>query len=63
MRLTKDQIADMRSMSSEGAYQEIRDLVRREHGVVDRDELNEALEDAIDADLLEQREIRRFEDS
>ncbi len=62
MRLTKEQIQRLRDMSPEGIYQGIRNLVREEHGVVDRDELSEALDDAIEADLLEEREIRRFED-
>ncbi len=62
MRLTKEQIQRLRDMSPEGIYQSIRNLVREEHGVVDRDELSEALDDAIEADLLEEREIRRFED-
>ena len=62
MRLTKEQIQRLRDMSPEGIYQSIRNLVREEHGVVDRDELSEALDDAIEADLLEERQIRRFED-
>ena len=62
MRLTKEQIQRLCDMSPEGIYQSIRNLVREEHGVVDRDELSEALDDAIEADLLEEREIRRFED-
>lgn len=62
MRLTKEQIQKLRDMSPEGIYQSIRELIREEHGVVDRDELSEALDDAIEADLLEERQIRRFED-
>ncbi len=62
MRLTRDQIADLRNKSPQGIYQTIRDLVREEHGVVDRDELAEALEDAEESGLLDRSEIRRFED-
>ena len=62
MRLTRAQITDLRNKSPQGIYQAIRDLVREEHGVVDRDELAEALEDAEESGLLDRSEIRRFED-
>ena len=62
MRLTREQIGELRGKSAEGAYQRIRDLVREECGTVDRDELAEALEDAIDADILDERDVRRAEE-
>jgi hypothetical protein len=63
MRLSKEFISDMRSKSAEGIFQAIRQLVRDEFGVVERDELKEALDDAVEAGLLEEREIRRLEDN
>ncbi len=62
MKLTRDQITELRSKSAEGAYQAIRDLVREEFGSVDKDELREALEDAVDADILDERDVRKAEE-
>jgi hypothetical protein len=62
MKLTREQIGELRSRSPEAVYQAIRDLVREEFGMVDRDEMDEALEGAIDAGLLEERDIRRIDD-
>lgn len=62
MRLTREQTEGLRGKSPEGVYQGIRELVRRECGVVGGDELNEALRDAIDAYIIDERELRRIED-
>lgn len=62
MRLTRDQITGLRSKSPEGIYQQIRNLVRERCGVVERDELREALDQAIEAELLDERELRRLEE-
>ena len=62
MHLTREQIDDLRHKSPEGIYQSIRQLIRDEFGTVDRDELKEALEDAIKADLLDERDLRKIED-
>ena len=62
MHLTRKHIEDLRGKSPEGVYQLIRQFVREECGAVDRDELAEALRDALAADLLDQGELRKLED-
>lgn len=62
MHLTRRQIDELRGKSPEGIYQGIRQFVREECGSVDRDELKEALEDAIRADLLDERDLHRLEE-
>jgi len=63
MRLTRQQIQDLRGRSPEGAYQLIRQFVREEHGSVSREELAEAVQDAIRAGLLDESDVRRIEES
>jgi hypothetical protein len=62
MRLTPDQIEELRGKSPEGVYQHIRQYVRQEVGTVDRHELEEALRDAIDAGFLDERDLRSIEE-
>ena len=61
MKLTRKQIDDLRGKSPESVYQLIRQLVRSEHSYVDKDELAEALEDAIDAGLIDEDDVRQIE--
>ncbi|MDP6125623.1 MAG: hypothetical protein QGH20_07710 [Candidatus Latescibacteria bacterium] len=60
MRLKSDQLDSLKSKSPEGVYQAVRDIVRLEIGVVDRRELAEALDDAVEAGIVDEREIRRL---
>jgi len=62
MHLTRKHIEQLRGKSPEGVYQLVRQYVREECGAVDRDELAEALRDALAADLLDEREARKLED-
>ncbi len=55
---TKD---ELKNMSPEGVYNALRSLVREEFGFVDKEELSEALEDAVEAELLDERDLREIE--
>jgi hypothetical protein len=61
MKLTSEQIDEIRGKSPEGIYQTIRQWVREEHSYVDKDELSEALEHAVNVDLLDERDFREIE--
>jgi hypothetical protein len=61
MKLTPEQIDELMGKSPEGVYQAIRQWVREEHSYVDKDELAEALEHAVNVDLLDERDIREIE--
>ena len=60
MILTEAQKANLKGKSPEGVYMAVRALVRAEFGIVDKEELSEALEDAVSADLLEERDVKEF---
>ena len=60
MRLTADQKDELKGSSPEGVYQSIRQWVREEHDYVDKDELSEALEDAVNADLIDERDVKEI---
>ena len=61
MHLTRTHVEELRGKSPEGVYQLIRQFVREECGAVDREELEEALQDAVAADLLDKRELEKLE--
>lgn len=60
MILTDAQRANLKGKSPEGVYMAVRALVRAEFGIVDKDELAEALDDAVAADLLDERDVKEF---
>ena len=60
MILTDTQRAGLKGKSPEGVYMAVRALVRAEFGIVDKDELAEALDDAVAADLLDERDVKEF---
>ena len=62
MHLTRAQLESLRGKSPEGMYQQIRQIVRDEFSSVRRDELKEALEDAVRAGYLDWRDIDKFEE-
>ena len=62
MKLTREQLVDLKGKSPEGIYQHIRQFVRQELGVVDKDELSEAVDDAIRAGLLDEDDLRKLGD-
>ena len=61
MKLTDSQKRDLKDKSPEGICMAIRQIIRDEFGVVDRDEFEEALEDAVESDLLDERDVREFQ--
>ena len=62
MKLTIAQREELKGKSAEGIYQHIRQFVREEVGVVEKDELQEALDDAIRFGLLDDDDLRKLGD-